>query len=158
VQKILFVCLGNICRSPVGEGIALHLIREYQLEQQFQIDSAGTAGYHINQAPDPRTVANAHRYGVDLTSLRARQLKPTDLNYFDRIYVMDRSNYDDVVAMTQTREQIRKIDYLLNLIEPGKNLPVPDPYYGQEKDFEKVFQLIHSACRKMLGLHSGSFD
>jgi protein-tyrosine phosphatase len=152
VQKILLVCLGNICRSPVGEGISLHLIREYHLEQRFWVDSAGTAGYHIDESPDPRTIANAHKNGVDLSALRARQIKPEDLDYFDNIYVMDRSNYNDVVAMTKTKEQVRKVEFLLNLIEPGKNLPVPDPYYGQEKDFENVFQLVNSACRKMLSL------
>jgi len=110
MQKILFVCLGNICRSPLGEGIMLHFIEEKNLEKQFQVDSAGTAGYHINEAPDHRTIANAKKNGVDISKLRARKFSAEDFDAFDKIYVMDDSNYENVVAVAKkhyTKKQSR---------------------------------------------------
>ena len=149
MQKILFVCLGNICRSPLGEGIMLHFIKEKNLETHFQVDSAGTAGYHINEAPDPRTIANAKKNGVDISKLRARKFTIEDFEAFDKIYVMDDSNYNNVVALAKNTAQKNKVDYLLNLLHPHQNKHVPDPYYGTEKDFEAVFQLVYKACQKI---------
>lgn len=150
MQKILFVCLGNICRSPLGEGIMLHFIKEKNLEKHFQVDSAGTAGYHINEAPDHRTIANAKKNGVDISKLRARKFTTEDFEVFDKIYVMDDSNYGNVLALAQNTEHKNKVDYLLNVLHPQQNKHVPDPYYGTEKDFEAVFQLVYKACQKIV--------
>ena len=150
MQKILFVCLGNICRSPVAEGIMLHLINEHGLQDKFTVDSAGTAGYHINEAPDSRTVRNAKKNGVDLSKLRARKFSGNDFELFDKIFVMDENNYSDVKGITKERNHHAKIDYLLNVSFAGKNLPVPDPYYGGEEHFEEVFKLVYKACEKLI--------
>jgi len=150
MQKIVFVCLGNICRSPVAEGIMLHLIEERKLHKHFQVDSAGTAGYHIGEAPDHRTIKNAKKNGVDLNKLRARKFSASDFDSFDKIFVMDESNYQNVIAMTKDKAHHAKIDYLLNLSSPNKNLPVPDPYYGNESNFEEVFKLVYNACEKLI--------
>jgi protein-tyrosine phosphatase len=150
MQKILFVCLGNICRSPLGEGIMLHFIEEKNLEKHFQVDSAGTAGYHINEAPDHRTIANAKKNGVDISKLRARKFTSEDFEAFDKIYVMDESNCGNVLALAKNTEHKNKVDYLLNVLHPQQNKHVPDPYYGTEKDFEAVFQLVYKACQKII--------
>lgn len=151
MQKVLFVCLGNICRSPVAEGIMLYLVQEGGHQKKWHIDSAGTAGYHIGEAPDPRTIRNAKKNGVDLSALRARKFSVADFDAFDRIYVMDESNYHNVISLTKNPEHHKKVDLLLNLSHPGKGLPVPDPYYGNEQNFEEVFQLVYAACKKLLG-------
>lgn len=150
MQKILFVCLGNICRSPLGEGIMLHFIQERKLHHKLQVDSAGTAGYHINEVPDHRTIDNAKKDGVDIHKLRARKFKVEDFDAFDKIYVMDANNYKDVLALTKNEAHKNKVDYLLNVLHPNQNKHVPDPYYGNEKDFEEVFQLVYKACEKIL--------
>lgn len=149
MQKILFVCLGNICRSPLGEGIMLHFIKEMGLHPHYQVDSAGTSGEHAHQPPDPRTIANAQKNGIDLSLLRARKFNPDDFDAFDQIYVMDANNYRNVLAIAQSETQKSKVDFLLNVLHPGQNKEVPDPYYGSEKDFEEVFQLVYQACRKI---------
>jgi protein-tyrosine phosphatase len=128
----------------------LHFIQERNLEHSLQVDSAGTAGYHINEAPDHRTIANAKKNGVDISKLRARKFKVEDFDAFDKIYVMDESNYKDVLALTKNTAHKNKVDYLLNVLQPNQNKPVPDPYYGNEKDFEEVFQLVYKACEKIL--------
>ncbi|MGE0569085.1 MAG: low molecular weight protein-tyrosine-phosphatase [Bacteroidia bacterium] len=147
MRKILFVCLGNICRSPLAEGIMLHLNEKHDLS--LTIDSAGTAGYHIGEAPDPRTIKNARENGVDLRALRARQFKEEDFTTFDRIFVMDKSNLRNVLSLANTEAERNKVDLLLNLSHPGKNLEVPDPYYGGEKGFQEVFDLVMEACERL---------
>lgn len=143
MQKILFVCLGNICRSPLAEGIILHLKQKHNLN--LEIDSAGTSHYHIGEAPDMRTIANAKKNGVDISFLRARQFNVNDFDVFDKIYVMDKSNFENVIALSQNQMHKNKVSLFLNSVYPEKNLEVPDPYYGGEKDFEAVFQLVYKA-------------
>jgi protein-tyrosine phosphatase len=144
MQRVLFVCLGNICRSPLAEGIMLHLKEKHGL--QAEIDSAGTSDYHIGQAPDGRTIANAKKNGVDLSALRARQFNIKDFENFDRIYVMDKNNLRNVLAMTSEKKYRDKVSLLLHSVYGNEHLEVPDPYYGTENDFENVFQLVYKAC------------
>lgn len=148
MQKILFVCLGNICRSPLGEGIMLHLIEKNNLP--FQVDSAGTSNYHVGEAPDKRTIANANTHDVDLTTLRARQFTTKDFDAFDKIFVMDNSNLFDVLSMAKTEEHKQKVSLLLDLTHPGQQKEVPDPYFGGEQGFENVFNLVFQACEKII--------
>jgi protein-tyrosine phosphatase len=147
MKKILFVCLGNICRSPLAEGILLHLKEKQNLA--LEVDSAGTANYHVGEAPDKRTIANAKKNGVDLSSLRARQFSVLDFDSFDKIYVMDTSNYRNVVSLAKTDVHKKKVSLFLTEVYKEEGLEVPDPYYGSEHDFEQVFQLVYKACEKM---------
>ena len=144
MQKILFVCLGNICRSPLAEGIMLYLKDIHQLD--LEIDSAGTANYHVNEAPDHRTIANAKKNGIDLSALRARQFVAADFDHFDRIYVMDKNNLKNVLALSKTEAQRKKVSLFLNCLDEKEAREVPDPYYGTEQGFEAVFQLVYRAC------------
>ena len=139
--------MGNICRSPLAEGIMLHLKAKHNLN--IEIDSAGTAGYHIGEAPDKRTIANAKKNGVDLSALRARQFDKKDFDAFDKIYVMDHSNLRNVLALTKDQKQKEKVGLFLNAVYPGKDLEVPDTYYGTEQDFEDVFQLVFKVCENL---------
>jgi len=146
-MKILMVCLGNICRSPVAEGVLRHLATNKNLN--IEVDSAGTAAYHVGEHPDHRSVKNAKKNGVDISKLKARKFLIADFENFDRIFVMDESNYKNVISLTSISKHHEKVDFLLNHAFPGENLPVPDPSYGLEKDFEEVFQLIFKACDKL---------
>lgn len=148
MQKILVVCLGNICRSPLAEGILLHLAQQKKLD--VTIDSAGTSNYHVDEAPDPRTIANAKKHNIDLTPLRARQFRQSDFDAFDRIYVMDKSNLNNVLHLARHVNDKKKVDLLLNVSHPGKNMEVPDPYFGGEAGFENVFQMVYKACDDLL--------
>lgn len=139
------VCLGNICRSPLAEGIMLKLIKENNIN--MRVDSAGTSNYHIDEAPDKRTITNAAKHDVDLKSLQARQFKVSDFEKFDKIYVMDNSNMANILAIAETQEHKLKVDLLLNASNPGMNLEVPDPYFGGEQGFEDVFQMVYKACQ-----------
>lgn len=147
-MKILVVCLGNICRSPLAEGVLLHLVQQKQLS--IHIDSAGTSDYHVGEAPDARTIANAKKHKIDLTPLRARQFVQSDFDQFDRIYVMDKSNLRNVLSLARHEEDKQKVDLFLNISHPNQNMEVPDPYYGGEAGFEKVFQLVWNASEKLL--------
>jgi len=148
MNRILVVCLGNICRSPLAEGVLLHLKEKYQLN--IIIDSAGTSNYHIGEAPDHRTIANAKKHKVDLSPLRARQFIQSDFDNFDRIFVMDKSNKRNVLSLARHEQDIEKVDLFLNLLHPGKDLEVPDPYYGGEEGFENVFNLVWNASEKLM--------
>ena len=154
MKKIIFVCLGNICRSPVAEGIMLHLKEKYQLD--VEIDSAGTASYHIGEAPDRRTIANAAKHGIDLTNLRARQFEVKDFDKFDWILAMDINNMNTLKRMTVEQKHLQKIKLMLDFAHPFSNAEVPDPYYGTEKDFELVFNLVNKACRSIVNQISTS--
>ena len=147
MQRILFVCLGNICRSPLAEGIMLHLKEKHDLN--IEIDSAGTASYHIGEAPDPRTIANARRNGIDLSPLRARQFSKKDLEEFHYIFVMDQSNLSNVLKLNKESKYEEKVGLLTQILNDSKYKEVPDPYYGSEKDFEEVFQLAYKCCNRI---------
>lgn len=140
--KVLMVCLGNICRSPLAEGI----LQAKLPQEDFLVDSAGTGNWHVGELPDQRSIAVARKYGIDLTTQRARQFKKSDFSTFDYIFVMDQSNYNNVVQLAEKPEDAQKVRLLLDVIHPGKKAEVPDPYYGGPDGFEHVFQLVDEAC------------
>lgn len=142
-MKILMVCLGNICRSPLADGLLRKKVEEKGLN--VTVDSAGTSSYHIGSEPDARTQENALKHGVDLSFLRARQFSKLDFQDFDRIYAMDNSNVFNILQMAQSDADKEKVKLLLDLIPEQHNKEVPDPYYGGEQGFEKVFQLVDKA-------------
>jgi len=143
-MKILMVCLGNICRSPLAEGILQAKLNKKGLD--IEVDSAGTGGWHVGEEPDKRSVAIAKKYGIDISHQQARQFSPNDFDEFDIIYAMDGSNLSDIVSLASSNENIEKVRLILNEINPADNSPVPDPYYGGDDGFENVFQLLDKAC------------
>ena len=142
--KILMVCLGNICRSPLAEGIL-----KSKVSKNIKVDSAGTAAWHSGNLPDKRSIAVAKLHGIDLSDQRARQFLIEDFDYFDYIYVMDKSNYVNICKLAPNNKAIEKVELILNETHPEKNLEVPDPYYGGKDGFENVFQMLDEACEKI---------
>lgn len=141
-MKILMVCLGNICRSPLAEGIL-----QSKVNQDFiQVDSAGTAAYHIGNLPDPRSIDVARKYGIDLMNQRARQFSVNDFDAFDLIYAMDESNYQNILELARDKDDESKVQLILNETNSNSNQSVPDPYYGGEDGFENVFSMLDEAC------------
>ena len=143
--KVLMVCLGNICRSPLAEG----LLKSKVDPDQVYVDSAGTGDYHIGQAPDERSVSIAQTNKLDITSQRGRQFQPSDFEEFDYIYVMDMSNYQDVTALARNEEDKKKVKLILNEVFPGENVEVPDPYHGGNDGFKNVYNMLDEACEKI---------
>lgn len=145
MTKILMVCLGNICRSPLAEGIL-----QSKLDNNlFVVDSAGTSSYHIGNKPDPRSIAIAKKKGIDIIHQQARQFVKQDFLDFDIIYAMDNSNYNNIIALAENDKQKSKVNLILNESYPEQNLDVPDPYYGGDKGFENVFNMLDEACNKI---------
>lgn len=142
MTKILMVCLGNICRSPLAEGI----LKSKLPKDQFVIDSAGTASYHIGSPPDRRAMSIAKKNGLDISGLRGRQFNVDDFERFDYIYVMDESNYNNVMALARSEKDKNKVRFILNETYPNQNYDVPDPYYGGPEGFENVFKMLDEAC------------
>ncbi len=141
MTKILMVCLGNICRSPLAEGIL-----KSKLNSNFIVESAGTAAYHVGNKPDPRSIAVARQNGLNITNQRARKFTKQDFEDFDIIYAMDNSNYQNIIALAENEEEKSKVKLILNESFPDKNLDVPDPYYGGDKGFENVYNMLDNAC------------
>lgn len=148
MTKILMVCLGNICRSPLAEGILRDKAAKANLT--LQVDSAGTAPYHIGENPDKRSILNAHKHGIDISKHIGRQLNRTDFQTYDRIYVMDESNYVNAIELARDDMEKEKLKLILDELSPGMGQSVPDPYYGGEDGFEEVFQLLDKACDVIL--------
>ena len=140
-KKILMVCLGNICRSPLAEGI---LASKVDTSKVF-VDSAGTSDWHVGKGPDTRSIATAKQFGIDISQQKARQFTVADFDTFDTIYVMDNSNYDNVIALARNEAGKRKVKRILNEVTPGKNLEVPDPYYGGDSGFTNVYKMLEEA-------------
>lgn len=147
-MKILMVCLGNICRSPMADGIMRKKVEEYGLD--VEIDSAGTGDFHIGEAPDDRMRATAKENGLSIDELRGRQFVQEDFDRFDRIFVMDKSNYENVLRLARNEEDREKVDLLLNLSQPNENMEVPDPYFGGEEGFQHVYNLIDHATDQLI--------
>ena len=142
-MKILMVCLGNICRSPLADGLMRKKVQENKLD--VYVDSAGTANYHVGGAPDERMTQTARRKGVDISKLQARQFVVSDFDAFDIIYVMDRSNYDNVVRLARNEADRNKVQLILELLPNKTEIEVPDPYYGGQAGFDSVFDLLNRA-------------
>ncbi|WP_457790144.1 low molecular weight protein-tyrosine-phosphatase [Pseudomonas sp. PL-6] len=147
-MKVLFVCLGNICRSPTAEGVLRHKLRAAGLEDRVQVDSAGTGDWHVGKAPDSRTRIAAQRRGYDLSALRARQVEAADFQRFDLILAMDQSNLRNLQALRPAGAQA-DLDLYLRRYELALD-EVPDPYYGGEDGFEQVLDLIEQASEALL--------
>jgi protein-tyrosine phosphatase len=141
MKKILMVCLGNICRSPLAQGI---LETKVDANEVF-VDSAGTGAYHIGKLPDSRSISVAKKHGIDITNQRARQFQVEDFDEFDVIFVMDQSNYQNIIRLARTVEDKGKVKMILNEISPKDN-SVPDPYYGGDRGFDNVFKMLDEAC------------
>jgi protein-tyrosine phosphatase len=152
--KILMVCLGNICRSPLAEGILASKLPE----KNFIVDSAGTGAWHIGRQPDSRSIAIAKKHKLDISQQKGRQFTKKDFDTFDYIYVMDISNYRDVVRLADYQEQTKKVQLILNELFPDENVDVPDPYYGVEHGFEAVYKMLDETCdviaKKLIEKHS----
>lgn len=140
--RILMVCLGNICRSPLAEGI----LQSKLPADKFQVDSAGTGNWHAGQQPDERSVATAKNRGLDISCQKARQIKKSDFTDFDHIYVMDTSNYRDVLALAHDEGAKAKVKLMMDEVFPGQKVDVPDPYFGGPEGFDKVYDMLDEAC------------
>ncbi len=145
MKRILMVCLGNICRSPLAEGILQSKLHY----KEFFVDSAGTAAYHVGEAPDPRSIDVAKKYGIDIQNQKARKFTRKDFNTFDYIYAMDKENYLHIISLATKDSEIDKVQMILNEISSDNHESVPDPYYGGSDGFEKVFHLLNDACEKI---------
>ena len=140
--KILMVCLGNICRSPLAEGIL-----QGKLDPtRFLVASAGTGSWHVGNPPDPRSIEIAQKRGLDIRQQRAQQFQASFFDEYDLIYAMDQSNFNDLKALAKTPKQLEKLCLLLDSIFPGEGVDVPDPYYGGASGFSEVYDLIDRAC------------
>ena len=142
MKKILMVCLGNICRSPIAEGI----LQSKLTSELFKVDSAGTAGYHIGELPDVRSIEVAKKYGIDITNQRSRKFTKSDFKEFDLIFAMDESNYNNIISVMDDNSHIQKVKMILNELYPAKNRNVPDPYYGGNQGFENVYKMLDEVC------------
>jgi protein-tyrosine phosphatase len=140
--KVLMVCLGNICRSPLAEGILVSKVKS----DEILVDSAGTGAYHIGKFPDKRSIEVAGKYGIDITNQRARKFTVKDFDTFDYIYAMDESNYQNILMLARTNDDKSKVQLILNEAHTTKNLAVPDPYYGGNQGFENVYTMLEQAC------------
>jgi len=152
--KILMVCLGNICRSPLAEGILASKLPN----ENFIVDSAGTGSWHVGHSPDKRSIAVAQKNGLCIDGQKGRQFQASDFDEFDYIYVMDNSNYRDVLHLAKTPEHKNKVQLILNELFPDENVDVPDPYFGVSNGFDNVYQMLDEVTdiisKKLIGKHS----
>ncbi len=140
------VCLGNICRSPLAEGILGAKLSSVK----YFVDSAGTAGYHVGEQPDPRSIEVARDHGLDISGQRCRKFERGDFDRFDHIFVMDGNNYSDVLALARNEEDTKKVRRILDVLHPDEGRNVPDPYYGGAQGFVKVYRMLDDACEALV--------
>ncbi|MFV5691306.1 low molecular weight protein-tyrosine-phosphatase [Flavobacterium sp. LT1R49] len=140
--KILMVCLGNICRSPLAEGILASKLPK----NKFTVDSAGTGSWHIGHSPDDRSIAVAKKNKINISNQKGRQFSANDFHTFDYIFVMDNSNYENVIELAQNQDQKEKVYLILNELFPNENVDVPDPYFGLTNGFEIVYNMLDEVC------------
>ncbi len=146
--KVLMVCLGNICRSPMAEGVLRHLAQQKNIT--LEIDSAGTGSWHVGDQPDVRAIACMKKKGIDISKLKARQFHANDFHSFDYIFTMDSQNYRDIVKQTNDSELQSKVDLYMNQAFPSRNQNVPDPYFGGDEGFEQVYEMLVNASEAFL--------
>lgn len=139
-MRILVVCLGNICRSPLAEGLL-----KAKVPNDTVIDSAGTSGYHDAEPPDPRMIRTARKHGIELKNIRSRKFEVEDFDRFDLIYAMDSDNARNIRKLARNEDDLRKVHLILNELEPSCDADVPDPYFGGDEGFEHVFDLLDKA-------------
>ncbi len=147
-MKVLMVCLGNICRSPLADGLMRKKVVDHGLP--VEVDSAGTGDWHVGEAPDPRMRETAKSKGLSIDGLRGRQFTMEDFDRFDRIFVMDLSNRENVLKLARDENDEAKVDLLLNLSHPGEDMEVPDPYFGGDEGFQHVYQLVDDATDQLI--------
>ncbi len=140
--NVLMVCLGNICRSPLAEGILANKLPK----NQFKIASAGTSDYHIGRPADPRSISVAKKYKIDIVAKRAKQFCKADFQEYDHIFVMDQNNLKNVLELSNSETDRKKVSLIMDALFPGENVDVPDPYFGLENGFEMVFKMLDQAC------------
>ena len=143
--KILMVCLGNICRSPLAEG----LLASKLPKDKFIVDSAGTGHWHVGKQPDQRSIDIAKKNGLDITYQKGRLFDVADFDSSDYIYVMDSNNYDDVVKLARTDDHRKKVKMILDELFPGEKVDVPDPYFGLQNGFDTVYNMLDQACENI---------
>ena len=152
--KILMVCLGNICRSPLAEGILASKLPK----DKFTVDSAGTGSWHIGHSPDERSIAVAKKNKISISNQKGRQFSTTDFDAFDYIFVMDNSNYEDVIKLAENKQQKEKVELILNELFPNEKVDVPDPYFGLPNGFEIVYNMLDEVCeiiaKKLIAKHA----
>jgi len=150
-MRILVVCIGNICRSPIAEGLLRHKATQHGLD--WHIDSAGTEGYHVGEPPHRFSQAVCMKNGIDISGQRARKFTTRDFRDFDKIYAMETQVYNDIMALAgvvKGSELAKKVDLFLNELQPGSNSSVPDPWYGPEEGYLEVFELIDKAANAII--------
>jgi len=147
------VCLGNICRSPLAEGILASKLPK----NKFKVDSAGTGSWHVGHKPDDRSVAVAKKNKINISDQKGRQFSKSDFDSFDYIYVMDNSNYDDVIELAESQEHKQKVQLILDELFPNEKVDVPDPYFGLPNGFEIVYNMLDEVCdviaKKLIDKH-----
>lgn len=151
-MRILIVCLGNICRSPIAEGVLREKIKKHGLD--WTVASAGTNGYHTGEAPHRFSQKVCTTAGIDISMQRARQFVSKDFERYDRIYVMADDVYDDIVRIAGKSIDYSKLDYFLNELHPGSNSSVPDPWYGDEEGYPPVYEMIEETCEAIINKYS----
>mgnify|MGYP003498039547 FL=1 len=151
--KILMVCLGNICRSPLAEGILASKLPK----NKFKVDSAGTGSWHVGHKPDDRSVAVAKKNKINISDQKGRQFSKSDFDSFDYIYVMDNSNYDDVIELAESQEHKQKVQLILDELFPNEKVDVPDPYFGLPNGFQIAYNMLDEVCdviaKKLIDKH-----
>jgi len=149
-MNVLFVCLGNICRSPMAEGVLKKLLKENGIQENWNIDSCGTAAYHVGEPPDPRTLVTAKENGIILNH-KGRRFQKVDWEKFDVIFAMDHSNFSNVLALKPESADLKKLQLIRKWDNERSSLDVPDPYYGNDEGFREVWQILYQSLGNWLG-------
>jgi len=148
--RVLFVCLGNICRSPLAEGVFRHLVEEEGLADRFEIASAGTGPWHVGEQPDPRMRSTARRRGIDISGQRGRQLQRKDLHHFDHVFVMDKHNLHDTLSLDPDGDHGTRVRLFREFDPHPEEYQVPDPYTGGQEGFDRVYEIVERTARRIL--------